>query len=737
MSSTYDCISFQRTRTTTDCGNGWTLQDAVGTIPHEGAKHNMQRLEELLSQIQQINLSEKHKQNLLELVDIRKALEESAIVAITDVRGVITYANDKFTQISKYSREELIGNTHRIVNSGYHPPEFFKEMWDTIRAGKVWRGEIQNKAKDGTLYWVSTTIVPFMNEEGKPYQYIAIRTDITSRIRMEKELQRALENDFQHTIRQLANLIFKIRRDESGKYRFVLAEGKLADRLSFTTDRVRDKEIRELFPQPVADKLQRKVEEAYSGRHVHLELHVWGTDFLIHLSPILKDHKVCEAVGTAIDISQRKRAEEKIKYMAYHDLLTSLPNRVQFVQRLESRIEQAKKQGGSFAVMYIDLDGFKRINDTMGHMVGDELLKAVGRRLVESVRKKDVAARIGGDEFALLLPHMNAADAAACAQRLIKEMGQKYMIHGREMYVTPSIGISMYPDDGHTYEELLQHADAAMYHAKGEGKNQFRFFEPAMIESMKKKLLLESALRKALEENQLRLHYQPQVDIKRNKLIGVEALVRWYHPETGMVPPSDFIPTAEESGLIIPLGEWVLREACRQIKHWHRAGYEPFPVAVNISIRQFMAEGFPNLVQEILAETGLDPHFLELEITESLASDFRAAKEILYELKRIGVKVSIDDFGSGYSSLRYLSELPINKLKIDRVFIQELNLKNQSVIKAMIALAKNLELEVIAEGVETDSQVEFLKAQHCYLVQGYRFFKPMEAAQMEELLQEA
>lgn len=694
----------------------------------------MQRLEELLSHIHQNDLKDQHKQILFELLDIRKALEESVIVAITDAQGVITYANDKFVQISKYSREELIGKTHRILNSGYHPPSFFKNMWDTIRAGRVWQGEIQNRAKDGSTYWVSTTIVPFMNEEGKPHQYIAIRTDITSRIRMEKELQRALENDFQHTIKQLANLIFKVRRDESGKCRFILAEGMLADRLSITTDKVRGKEVGELFPSQVAQRLEQSVRESYAGKHVHLEINLRETDFLIHLSPILRGHQVKEVVGTAIDISERKKAEEKIRYMAYHDLLTTLPNRVQFMQNLEKRIERAMKHEETFAVMYMDLDGFKRINDTMGHAVGDELLKAVGQRLVNCIRKKDVAARIGGDEFALLMPDMDVAEATVCASRLLKEIGKEFIVQGREVYVTPSIGISMFPADGQTYETLIQHADAAMYHAKAQGKNQFQFFQPAMIEIMKKRLLLESALRKAVEESQLRLHYQPQIDILQDKIVGVEALLRWEHPETGMVAPGDFIPAAEESGLIIPIGEWVLREACRQIKTWQDAGYERFPVAVNISTRQFMAGGFPDLVRSVLSETGLDPQYLELEITESMASDVRSAKEILQELKQIGVKVSIDDFGSGYSSLRYLSELPINKLKIDQVFIRELNLKNKSVIKAVIALAGSLDLEVLAEGVETDAQVEFLKEQQCYIVQGYRYYKPMESEKLEALL---
>jgi len=305
----------------------------------------MHQLEELLSHLDHSGLTRDELKLLLrELLDIRKALDVSAIVAITNAQGVITYVNDKFVEISQYSREELIGKTHRVVNSGYHPREFFEEMWRTIQSGHVWNGEIQNRAKDGSTYWVNTTIVPFFDEKGRPDKYISIRTDITARIRMEKELHQALENDFQHTIKQLDNLIFKIRRDGDYRFRFVLSEGKLADRLSFTTDKVSDKEIGELFPPEPARYIEGHIREAFTGRHVHFEVNVWDTDFLVYLSPILKEDEVREVVGTTTDISERKKAEERIKYMAYHDLLTSLPNRHQFVDRLESAIHHAERQ---------------------------------------------------------------------------------------------------------------------------------------------------------------------------------------------------------------------------------------------------------------------------------------------------------------------------------------------------------------------------------------------------------
>lgn len=685
--------------------------------------------------ISQMNIPTDQGEVLKELLDIRKALDESSIVAITDAKGVITYVNDKFLEISKYRRDELIGNTHRVVNSGYHPRSFFQEMWKTIGQGKVWKGEIKNRAKDGSTYWVSTTIVPFLDAKGKPYQYVAIRTDITARIEAEKALQEALENDFQRTIKQLANLIFKIQRDPEGNFRFLFAEGKLAEQLHFTTEQVETKTFSELFPQEEAAKLEKYAAEAYDGNHVNFETHLWDKDFLVHLSPIVSKGKVKELVGTTIDITARKQAEEKIKYMAYYDPLTGLPNRIQFMEMLDERIRHAQ-ENDTFTVMYLDLDRFKIINDTQGHSVGDELLKSVGQRLVHSVGPQNFVARLSGDEFAILLTDLGKTEAAAVAERILEQLGKNFkMENGVEVYISPSIGLSIYPQDGQHSETLIKHADTAMYHAKAQGKNNFQFFNQRLIERMNEKVMLETSLRKAIEEGQLQLYYQPQMDIVRNQIVGVEALIRWKHPELGIISPADFIPIAEETGLILPIGEWVLRTACWQSKAWQEAGYRPITMAVNISLRQFMSRGFPNIVKKILDETQLDPKNLELEITESMTSDVKYTEQVLRELQDIGVRVSIDDFGSGYSSLSYLSKLPINKLKIDQAFLSDFNTKNQAVVRAVIALANNLELDVLAEGVETDAQVDFLKQQDCKLAQGYKYFKPMEPGEVEAYFQ--
>lgn len=670
-----------------------------------------------------------------ELLDIRMALDESSIVAITDAQGVITYVNDKFLQISKYSREELIGNTHRVVNSGYHPRSFFAQMWETISSGQVWKGEIKNRAKDGSTYWVSTTIVPFLDNKKKPYQYVSIRTDITTRINIEKALQEALENDFQQTIKHLANLIFILQKNEHGTFTFNMAEGKMAEQFQFTTEQVKGKTIQDLFPRDIAETFEHYANEAYAGQHTTFEMVIWGTDLLVHLSPIMSGNEVKEIVGTTMDITKRKQAEKKIKYMAYHDLLTGLPNRMQFLEKLEDRIQQAEKNNDVFSVMFLDLDRFKIINDTLGHSVGDELLSSVGHRLLNSVGTEDMVARFGGDEFAVLLNDRDAKDAAKCAERILQQLGQNFaMESGVEVYISPSIGISLFPKDGTQPEMLIMHADTAMYHAKALGKNNYQFFNQEMIERMNEKIRLETALRKAIENDQLVLYYQPQINIADDQIYGVEALIRWNHPEFGTIMPEQFIPIAEETGLIIPIGEWVLRTACAQNKAWQDAGLERLTMAVNISIRQFMSRGFPCVVQQILADVQLDPQFLELEITESMTSDVQYTEQILIELRKIGVKVSIDDFGSGYSSLSYLSQLPINKLKIDQTFLRDMSDKNKAVVKTMIALANNLDLDVLAEGVETEAQVQFLKEQNCKLAQGYRYFEPMAPQQMEDYL---
>lgn len=589
------------------------------------------------------------------LVNLRKALDEAAIIAITDRQGIITYANEKFLEMSKYSREELIGSNHRILNSGHHSKKFFQEMWRTIETGNVWTGVIKNRAKDGSLYWVTTTIVPFLNKKGIPYQYIAIRTDITRRIETEQELQSALENDFQKIIKQLNNLIFKIKRKQ-GMYTFIMSEGKIAEEINFTTDFVKNKPVTSLLPQREANILERNLDKVYKGKHAKFEIKLWGIYFLVHLSPVYQESAVDEVLGVSFDISDRKKDEEKIKYMAYHDLLTGLPNRFYLLEKMGKWIISLK----SFALIFLDLNQFKNINDTLGHAAGDELLKSISKHFLNVIPKNGIVSRFEGDEFIVLLPESKRNKVARFAQRLLSDVNGFYTLNDSEIYISVSLGISMYPNDGMDANKLIKHANVAMHQegrrSQSQGENAINFFNTSLKENLNERMLLETDLRKAIDEEQFSLVYQPQVDIRTNKIVGVEALLRWHHPKLGLVSPMKFIPLAEETGLIIPIGRWVLKTASEQVKNWHNAGYSKLKMAINISIYQFMDKNFIKLVNDTIQNVNINPKYLELEITESIMIDVQYAVRMLSALQNIGVKVSIDDFGSGYSSLNYLSE---------------------------------------------------------------------------------
>ena len=664
------------------------------------------------------------------LPNFKRILDIASVVVMTDDKGVITYANDTFCKLSGYSKEEIIGKTHKLVNSDFHPKSFFQDMWNTIKSGNVWRGEIRNKAKDGSLYWVSTTIIPCIDENGAPEQYIAIRTDITKLKQAEAALQTALKNDFQTTIKNLENCIFKFKKNEKEKLVFTLAEGRIAKNIGLVTELVFDKEVKEVFPDDVGQIMHQNFLVAYQGKPVNFEVQIQNIYFLVYLSPIIQDHQVIEVVGTAIDITIRKQSEQLINHMAYHDSLTNLPNRAFFTNRIAGMIQLAKEKKETFAVMFIDLDQFKNINDTLGHSMGDLLLIAVSNRLLDSVQKDQCVFRLGGDEFIILLPESNEEQAQGIAEKIIEQLSSAFIIENHEMYITPSIGISMFPKDG---EQLLKNADAAMYQAKSLGRNNFQFFSKDIANKLKRKMYIENELRKAIIHNQFILYYQPQIDITTGKVIGIESLIRWNHPQEGLIPPLDFIPLAEETGLIIPIGEWVLRQACAQNKAWQEAGYEPVPISVNVSLSQFRQKDFVELVETVLRESGLAPKYLELEITESMTMDMTYTERILDSLKALGIKISMDDFGTGYSSLSYLRRLPINKLKIDQSFIRNLDEKNQAIVRTIITLAKNLQMDVIAEGVELAEHADFLKQNDCILAQGYLYSKPLPKEELDQL----
>ncbi|UCZ53923.1 EAL domain-containing protein [Bacillus shivajii] len=433
---------------------------------------------------------------------------------------------------------------------------------------------------------------------------------------------------------------------------------------------------------------------------------------------------------------RRIKAEKKVEFMAYHDNVTGLANINYFYELLEHSINQSHHINKEIGIILLDLDNFKKVNDSMGHQFGDQLLKDVACRLEICMKDKGTLCRMGGDEFLLLISEVDEEEMHSIAKKLQHEFEKPFLIDGMYIHVTTSMGISFYPSDGKSADTLIKYADIAMYRSKDRGKNDYHFFKPTMNTSTYSEFILENDLRKALAEEEFKVYYQPFIDIETGEINGMEALLRWDHPDKGIISPDKFIPLAEETGLILPIGEWVLRTACKQIREWQNEGFPPINVSVNLSLRQFLQQDLCEKISEIIKENELDPRCLELEITESIAMDINYTMRILKRLKKLGIKISMDDFGTGYSSLSNLKNLPIDKLKIDKSFIHDIRnpLYEVEVVSTIITLAKNLRLQVVAEGVETENQLQFLEKEKCDAFQGYLFSKPLPASEIEELL---
>lgn len=489
--------------------------------------------------------------------------------------------------------------------------------------------------------------------------------------------------------------------------------------------------------------------------HHSIEFRCSGSSTNKHLEAVasnLLSHPAVNGIVVNIrDVSEHKQAQEQMRHLAYYDSITGLGNREHFKERVRCAILDAERLDRKLAILFLDLDRFKRINDTLGHVAGDELLRQAATRLHACLRETDLikqgtlpklgdeVARLGGDEFTVMLTNLEqAGEVVVPARRILAAFAKPYVLRDHEVTVTGSIGIAVYPQDGTDFNSLLKHADAAMYHAKDQGKNNFQVYTDVMDVNITKALSLEIGLRKALENGQFVLHYQPIVDTSTSRIAGCEALIRWNHPELGSVSPAEFIPLAEEIGLIIPIGEWVLHTACSQVAAWHRDGHRDMYVTVNLSSPHFKEPNLVNFVEKAVARAGVDPQYLGIEVTESIVMrTIDSTINTLKRLKDMSIRMSIDDFGTGYSSLSYLSRFPIDVLKIDRSFVQnsDSTTEDAKITSAIIAMAKSLKLEVVAEGVETESQRTFLKQHQCRYMQGYLFSKPLPAEELTPILQ--
>jgi len=453
-----------------------------------------------------------------------------------------------------------------------------------------------------------------------------------------------------------------------------------------------------------------------------------------------REGRLYRVAGIAQDITARREAEERLLHLAHYDGLTGLPNRVLFYDRLKQALAHARRTHSTLAVLFLDLDRFKKVNDTLGHGAGDNLLQQVSGRLTGCMRAGDTVSRLGGDEFAIALSDLaDPEDARLVTQKILTALAATFQLEGAEVYVTTSIGITLYPNDSEDQDALLKNADTAMYRAKDSGRNGYQFYTPEMNARALEKLKLENDLRRALERQEFVLYYQPKTSLASGEITGFEALLRWQHPDLGLVPPAEFVPMLEETGLIVPVGRWLLAAACKQIKIWEAANLRPPPVAINLSARQFMEKELGITVKRVLEEYCVAARLIELEITESsIMSNTEEAEKTLAYLNNLGVSLAIDDFGTGYSSLGYLRRFPLDSLKIDRSFIRDIttNIDDATITRAIIGMAHNLNLKVIAEGVETEAQITFLAANGCDDIQGYYFARPLPAGECEQLLRE-
>lgn len=672
------------------------------------------------------------------------AIEQSPTsVVITNLDAVIEYVNPSFTEATGYSLNEAVGKNPRVLQSGLTDASVFCDMWETLTDGRTWVGELINKRKDGRIYYEEAYISPVKDVNGVVSHYVAVKVDITARKLAEDNLRIAaavFQSQEGMIVADADSIILRVNNA------FTRITGYTADDVIGSKPKVLSSGMHDAA----------FYEEMWKTIHQNgtWEGEVWnrrknGEAYLERLIiTAVKNEfgKVTNYVATMTDITSSKQASEEIHHLAFYDPLTQLPNRRLLLDRLKQALAGSLRSGRHGALLFLDLDHFKTLNDTLGHDVGDQLLKQVAARLSACVRKVDTVARLGGDEFVVLLENLSSKPIEAAAQteiiatKIQAALDRPFKIGTHEHHSTGSIGATLFVNQEQSgVEVVLKQADIAMYQAKDSGRNAIRFFDQEMQDAVIARANLEQQLRAAILQKQFQLHFQPQID-HEGRVLGGEVLLRWLHPQLGLVMPGHFINLAEDTGLILPIGEWVLKAACAQLKAWQANPYaKNLTLSVNVSAKQFRQADFVDQVQTLINHYAINPALLKLELTESmLFKDINSMISTMHALRNIGISFELDDFGTGYSSLQYLKQLPLSQLKIDQSFVRDIALdsNDRTLVLTMITMAHSLGLEVIAEGVETEQQLEFLKDKGCDHYQGYLFSKPLPLEEFEAYLQQ-
>jgi diguanylate cyclase (GGDEF)-like protein/PAS domain S-box-containing protein len=774
-------VSFENRHRCKDGSYRWLLWNATSE-PERGLTYAVAR-----------DITER-KRNEEQLALLGQAVQHASdAVLITDAHldppgPQIVFVNPAFCRMSSYAPEDIIGQTPRILQGPDTDTEPLQQLKQALVQGEPFTGETVNYRQDGTPYHVEWRISPIRNDAGTITHYVSVQRDVTARAyahMLETDRQAVLEamvrgETFSAVLRRIVqmlehqfpqihgaievysnnHLLYQVAPNLPSTYRAALDslretrqgvpwEGSFIQHQMMIIDDIASERR---WRRWCTLALEHSFQSCWMIPIVQPADNTYGVVILYASEPVSPDAHAAALIETARQMTalalEWQRLNERLIYHVSHDALTGLPNRIHFLEHVQQTIVQAKPAEHMLAVCFIDLDRFTRINDTLGHIVGDQVLQHVATRFQATIQESDILARIGDDTFALMLTSVhNVRDAVHSAQQLLATLDAPFHIEERNLFLTASIGISFYPQDGSDAQILLNNADGALHRAKVNGVNTVMCFAPEMTTLALERLEMENQLRVALNQGGLMVYYQPQIDLMSGKVVGVEGLIRWRHPKRGIISPANFIPLAEESGLIIPMGAWILQEVCRQAMVWQRAGLPPMRVAVNISALQLEHEDFVAHVTHALQSSGLDPALLDLEITESIMMrDHETGALRLRQVEELGVRVSIDDFGTGYSSLAYLQQLPVDCLKIDRVFIhnltrEEVTASNRpqnmtALVQTVVTLAHNFGLKVIAEGIDSPAQVAYLRQIGCDEGQGFLFGKPMPARDLEALLRQ-